>query len=815
MREVVLAEFLQAWRGALRRPAYLIIASLTLSLGIAACVAVFALMRASLFTDIAVPDIARVAIVGPLEGEGSAGGVSPIQYQHLIGLEGVSALGVAAPARSSVTILNGDRPVSVASWQVSDGFLAALDMPMALGRRFSADESRPHGPAVMILSHGYWQDVFAGRADIIGRTVQINGRSVEVIGVLPPDFPFHDAALLLPLTLQPNDPSWSGSYTVLARLDPQASPAAVAAAAEARMGPLSAAHGMDRFAQQQRYVAQPLEQALRANTGARDVLLLFMACAVVVLLIVLVNLSNLALLRILSRSHDSAVRQALGAGTLRVLLPTLAEQCLIALVGGSAGLALAWAALRVSRSLIPPTWFVAADTTPTIGTVGITFALGLATLTVMLAILIGSVRSRTGTLSEALIGGGRGGAGRSVGRVGKLLVVLQAAMATVLLIVSALCARTLWNASQVDYGFDGGSVVAFSLKPDRETYPDQQAVLNMSDALTERLRALPGAVGVGYGTNLPASGTDHNDTAPYDAEGGVVLESIASYLISPSYFDALGIGLQRGHPMSDTHAANSDTAVVSARLQATAPGQAQLDQTLSLPLRSVNPAFDNMPLRVQGVVNDVRAYGPNYEAPPIVWIPFSPRTANLYEVWRDADSLFFAVKVQGDPNAFLQQVQSAANEVVPTLPLNGLRPFAQYQAAHLDQQRLNLTLVLVFAGVALLLSSVGMYSVMAVNVASRRQELGVRAALGAPPKRLLQHVLFDGLIQIGIGLLIGIVTAIAASGVLKRLVFGMAAIDVTSILSVLVLLTCAGIGACLLPAVRAARSDPMQALRQD
>ncbi|AKU20922.1 hypothetical protein ACZ75_04850 [Massilia sp. NR 4-1] len=808
-------EVRQSWRALLRKPAYLVLACLTLALGVAACAGVFALVRASLLAPIAVPQIERVVVLGPFDGQQSAGGMAPIQFAHLNGLAGVEELGIAAPARSTVSIQNGERALAATSWQMSDGFLRALGMPMALGRGFNAEESRPDGAAAAIISHGYWQQYFGGQPDALGRLVRIDGRSVPITGVLPADFPFRDVDLLLPLAFDPNKLNWAGSYQVLARLQPGVAHAAAAAAVTARMRPLDAEYKMERFGKHAVYAAQPLEQALRARTGAQDVLLLFAASAAVLLLIVLVNLSNLALLRILSRSHDAAVRSALGAPPLRLLLPAIADQLPVALLGSALGLGLAAFALRTAASVIPPQWFISAVARPELDAASVALALLLAVAVVAMALLIGAWRARLIDLRETLAGGGRAGIGRKSSRLGGALVILQAGLATLLLLLAALCARTLWNSSQVEYGFDGEQVLVFHIKPDRRTYPDQRAVMTMADSLVLRLQAMPGAVRAAYGTNIPASGTDHNDTAPYITASGAVLDAITSYLISPGYLEVLGIDMEQGRLFDATHGANADSIIVSAELRQAAPASAALGGKLSLPYKAVNPAWADFPLQIRGVSKGVRAYGPNRDMPPIVWIPFQANTAILYELWRDADNLYFLIKVKGDPLSYAGAVEQAVHDIAPTLSVARLQPVSEYQSANLAQQRLNLALILVFAAAALLLSSVGLYSVMAVNVANRRHELGIRAALGAQPMRLLREVLVSGARQLACGLVLGLAAAFAASRLIQRFLFGVNTADPAAILLILLVLLAAGLLACLGPALRAARVSPMQALRNE
>lgn len=295
-------------------------------------------------------------------------------------------------------------------------------------------------------------------------------------------------------------------------------------------------------------------------------------------------------------------------------------------------------------------------------------------------------------------------------------------------------------------------------------------------------------------------------------DDGRVLDSITSYLISPGYFEALGMKMEQGRPFGRTHAANIDSIIITVELEKQIQAS-MLDHKLTLPYNSVNPAWENLPLTIRAVSKGVRAYGPNRQMPPIVWIPFMANTEKLYELWRDSDSLWFVVKVKGEPGAFKDEVLTAAHDIAPTLSVGRLQPITEYPSFNLYTQRLNLVLILIFAGVALLLSSVGMYSVMAVSVADKKHELGVRAALGAKPGRLMADVFKSGGISLGIGLVLGLIVASTASRIIERFLYGVSSADSFAVLTIMVVLVLSGFIACLEPAIRAAKTCPMQSLR--
>ncbi|EKE79325.1 permease [Idiomarina xiamenensis 10-D-4] len=783
-------------------------------MGVAACIVVFTLVKASLFAPIAVPQIDRVVKLGSLEQGDYAGGLAPIQVINLGKLPSVRQVGAATPAVSSVTVQNADRAIMVASWHVSKEFLDVLRMPMQIGRGFNENENKPNGPQAALISHGYWQQHFAGNSSALNKSLLVNGVSIPIVGVLPLEFPYKNADIIFPLTFDSSNTSWSGSFNVIARVDNNVSYEMISSALYSRLHSLDVEHKRESLGKYHHYIAQPLESVLRAETRTSTIMTIFAGCAAVLLLIVLINLSNLSLLRIVAHNHDSAVRRALGAPIFRLLLPTVAEQFLVAVFGCILGLSLAWVSLKLANNVLPSYWFISASSRPEISLLSVLFAFVLSLFVVAIALAFGWWRIRFTSMKDVLVSGGRTGNDRKSGKLGSLLVTIQAALATVLLLVAALSARTYWNSSQVDYGFDGEHSLAFHIKPDRGTYPDQEAVMIMADGMVTRLESVAGVMRVGYGTNIPASGTDHNDTAPFLMDNGSVLDSITAYLVSPGYFESLGMEIQQGREFDRGHSTNTDTIIITEELEKHIQ-TSMLGQKLTLPYNSVNSAWENLPLSIRGIAKGVRAYGPNRQKPPIVWIPFMANTEKLYNLWRDSDSLWFIVKVHGDPASFKDEVLDAANDIAPTLSVGRLEPISEYQALNLYTQRLNLVLILVFSGVALSLSSIGMYSVMAVSVAGRKHEFGVRAALGAKPSRLMIDVFKSGGISLGIGLIVGLIVAATVSKFIERFLYGVSAADPYSIVIIVAVLILSGLIACLAPAMRAARTRPMQSLRMD
>lgn len=794
----------QSWRAALRRPGFVALAGITLALGIGACAAVFALVDAVLLAPppFAQPD--RLVVLG--KGDDNPWStISPQQYQLLDGIAGIEARG-AHFAPKDVNVAAGGDTELVSAWPTDAGLLPTLGVAPTVGRNFSTEEDRPNGPRAAILGHAFWQRHFNGDANVIGRSVLVDGVATPVVGVLPPTFRLDGSPdLLLPLALAPDSRDGATNLLVVARLAEEAPLAAVSTAVEthlqARLRELGASYtNLDPH-----FSATTLAQ----NVGqtARPVLLLFLACAACVLLLVAVNLSNLMLLRALGRGHDSAVRAALGASRGQLALPALGEGLLIGGIGALGGLALAAAALRIARAWLPDGWIDPQASLIGMHTTVLAFAAAFAVG--MLAALFGVWRGRNADASRELAAGTRMGASVAAQRFGRVLVVAQAALATLLLASSALLAHSLWKLSRVDLGFDARGVVTFRLNPAAALYPDSDSVQRFAQALLDRLRAEPGVREAALTTTLPI-GSQLN--LPMRLPDGSSPPEPPQYrAVSARSFATFGIPLVAGRDFADADRAGGEpVAIVNAAFARRYLGGRALERSIRIDVGADMPQ-----MRIVGVAGDVRQFGPQEEAPPIVYVPLAQVPDGLLNLLRQFVPINAAVRVDGTPAAYAERLRAALREVDARQGVAGLRLFERDVADATATQRMNAVLVGVFATLAIVLAGVGLYSVTAVAVAARRREFGVRAALGAPPSRLLRGVVGRGIADIGIGLAIGLALAVAAARLLERFLFGVGAADPLALATTVAVLLLAGFAATALPGWRATRVQPLDVLRQD
>ncbi|UGB38551.1 ABC transporter permease [Frateuria soli] len=809
---VWLAEIARAWRASVRRPGFLLLASGVLALGIGASMAVLTLIQNTVLRPLPVPHAERVVVLGPRWDNGHVGGISPHEYQYLGPPEGLRSLGLAHFG-AAVNIAGAGDPAQVPVIRIDRHLLPTLALRPVLGRNFSAQEDGPGGPRAVLLGYHLWQRVYGGDAGVVGRRLDIEGRPHTIIGVLPAAFNKllgpGDVILPIALPVASRDYNHNGAIAI-GRLADDVEVATVAAQADAHERAMFRDMGMGGNWARPRFGAEPLADAFQQQT--QPMLMVFLASALIVLLIALVNLANLMLLRALSRNHDQAVRGALGAPLLRLMLPALGEGLLVGACGTLLGMALAAAALAILQGFIPAYWLWGGSIH--IGAGAWLLAGGIGLLGALLAALLGLWRSRGASTLEELRQGGRNGIGSHSGRLSRALVVAQVALAAVLLGTAGVFMHALYDASRVQLGYDQHNVLTFELAPVRGDYPDMASVLDLSHRLEQRLRAVPGVTGAAVTTNLPTSDDNYGSfnngmRTPAGDEFQAQLHGIGQ-----GFLKLFAVPLREGRDFANGDVRGGEpVAIVSQDLAERYYRGHALGQVIDVEIPNGTPVR----ARIVGVVGATYQRGPLQPHQPVVYLPLAQMPAATMAVFRQFESLRFALRGRGNPADWSAGVRAAVAEVAPRQPIARLRTMHSIVLATTAEARLNLMLIGVFASLALLLAVAGLYAVMAVAVAARERELGVRLALGAPPARLARLVLRGGLLQIGLGLAIGIAATLGLSHAFMALPLmmlnGTRGFDASVVGGVCVALALAGLLACLLPALRAARVPPMRALR--
>ena len=807
-----LTEIWRSWRASLRRPGFLLLASGVLALGIGASVAVATLIQNSLWRPLPVPQPSQLVVLGQIRDTSLVGSISPHEYQYLDKLDGVASLGLWWPG-STVNVAGAGVPVQVPLIRMDRGLLPTLGLQPVLGRNFDAQEDRPHGPPAAILGYGFWQRSYGGDMHVIGRSLQVEGVPHTIVGVLPAAFNtvLGPGDVMLPTALPEGSHDYSHNGTVaLARLAPGADIAAVSAQVDARERTMYRDMAMGGNWKKPRFGAENMASILRQ--GARPMLLLFMASALLVLLIALVNLTNLMLLRALARNHDAAVLSALGAPWLRLMLPALGEGLLVGGGGALLGMLLATIGLALLQGFIPAEWLWGGRLHVGVTAWLLAFAEGL--LGALLAAGLALWRSRSATTVDELREGGRSGIGLRSGRVGRVLVVAQVALAAVLLCAAGVFMHGLYDASRLQLGFDDSNVLTFDLAPVQADYPDVASVWSVSQRLVQRLKAIPGLTDVVVTTNLPAS----------DGMVGQLQTSLHTpdrrefasqyHGIGDGFFRLFSIPLLKGRDFTRDDTGGSERVAIASQDLAD-----KYYAGHAVGKRIEMTGVDDKPisLRIVGVVGATYQKGPLQPMQPVLYVPLAQMPDPVMALVRRLEPLRFALRGHGNPMDWQAGVRAALAEIAPEQPIANLRTMQHIVQQTTASARLSLWLIGLFAALALLLAAAGLYAVMAVAVAAREREFGVRMALGAAPWRLLQLVMRGGLGQIALGLAIGVATALTASHAMALLLMTLLgrsnAFDPAVVFGVCVVLAVAGLLACLLPALRAARVAPMRALR--
>ncbi len=811
MRAALLwAEVRQAWRELLRKPAFLGLASITLALGVGTMALVFSLLDQALLKPLAFPQPDRLVVAGVKEADYIAG--APGFYGPVKSVKAFAASGMVSGFSRNTNVTGEGVSQVVQSIHADGGFLQSLGRPMALGRNFNADEDRPNGPQGMILSHGFWQRRFGGSPSALGRTLEVEGKGMPVIGVLPADFEWNTAFdIILPLQPDLADTNISPNEYIVARLAPGATLAGADAEVSARLRAAvdSATRGdadHARYWSQARLGIGPMKQVVFSQ--GRDTLRMFLGAALCVLIIAAVNLTNLMLLRALARSHDGAVRAAMGAPWLRLALPSSAEGVLVGIAGSLVGLLLAWAGLRLLGAWVPPEWVRAQEVGLSPAT--ISFALVVGPLVSVIAAIIGVWRAGRRSLITELAGGGRSGLSRESGRLGRVLVVVQLAVAVVLLSEAALFLRSLQHLSQVPLGFESRAIATFSLAPVQARNPDIAAVNRQTERIVEALQRRPGVIAAGAATNLP-TGSQLN--MPMRFPDGS--ETGAQYRpVTPGFLEMFGVPLLAGRRFDAQQdvAGGEPVCLVSATfVRDYLHGQNPLGKIVTL---ADDGSSHPRPMRVVGVVGDVRQQGPSEPVPGVLYLPMAQMPDSTWAIIRGFMPLRYAVRVRPGSLAPLQRDLPRAVEAIASgQPIGDIATMEQVVADTTSQQKLNLLLVGVFSALALVLAAVGLYAVAAVTVAARRGEFGLRGAMGASPRQLALLVLRECARQVALGLGIGLAAALLLSRLLQSFLYGVGADDPLAIAVMLVVLALSAAVASLVPALRAARVPPMEALR--
>ena len=789
-------------------PTFTAVAAATLALGIGANAAMFSVINGVLLRPLPYQDpdhLVRILDSNPGRGFPRFASSPPnfldwrAQAQSFSGLAGVTW--------GTTSLAGVGEPVRLEALYATPELFPVFGVNVRLGRSFTTEEGVRGRDKVVVLSYRLWQRQFGGQNDVIGRLIRIDGVGHTIVGVAPPEFKLYNADIVLPLTFGPDVASSRGAHYmgVFGRLKPgvslpQAEQEIKAIAARLAVSYPDTNAGWTAF-------LIPIQE-LTVGRVRRGMLILFGAVGLLAL-IACANVANLLLARAAGRQRELSVRAALGASRSRIIRQLFAESLLLCTLGAVAGLGAASVCIGLLRSAgpadIPRLSSVRVD--PAV----LAFTLALTLLSTFLFGIMPALRASRVDLNIALKSAARGSTGgREWARPRNLLVFGELALSVMLLIGAALLIRSFVRLIFTDPGVDPSHVLTFNLSLPQSKYGKPELVTRFYDDLLGRLRSLPQVSSAEAVNILPLTGNDMSSS--FTVHGQQVrpqdVPSAELRVVTPGYFQNLHIPLLRGRAFAAAdNLPDAPVAIVVSESLARRhwPHGDAIGHVLQM---GVLPGSSSRRIEgeIVGIVGDVRDFGLDVEPAPTVYSTFGISAPSNMTV---------VIRCNGDPAAVAPDVRSLVAAIDPDLPIGDLQPMERVLATSLAQRRFYMLLLSLFAGVALLLVSTGLYGVVSYSVSQRTREIGVRMALGARRGQVVGEILLQGLRLIAGGLVAGVVGALAFRGVMSKMLVGISAGDAIAFSSAAAAVFLVAMLACLLPARRATAVDPMAALRYE
>jgi putative ABC transport system permease protein len=800
-----------ALRSLRKTPGFTLVALLTLALGIGANTAIFSVVNGVLLRSLPYPHADRLVVIRETYGGGLTGTVSGPNFVDWRAQSHVFE-SMAASRPITLSVLGVGEPEAVAAAMVSSDFFRTFETPMVLGRGLQQGEDQGQG-TVAVISEGLWRERFGGDREILGRSLNLSGRPYTIVGVAPSSFaPPGRARVWIPLGygLGRSAIRESHSYDVIARLAPGATVATAQADLAAVARTLAEAYP-DAMAGRGVTVIPMTEDTVG---GVRPALLLLSGAVLLVLLIACANVANLFLVRATIRQRELALRAALGAGRWRLAQQALAEAVMLASAGGVLGLLLASWSVEALLALGP-------RGVPRLTEIGIDGRVLGFTLVVSVAVgiafgLVPALAATAQAPNDALQSESRGTSGgrrRSRFRAG--MVVAQIALALVLLVGSALLIVSVRHLAGVDPGFRPQGAVSFEFNVPSAKYQSADAQREFIGRVLDRLQGISGVSRAGSVFYLPLGGGESNGDVSVQGEPPAAPghERYAGFrIIMGDYLQTMDIALRRGRaPGPEDIAGAGLVAVVNeAFAREFFPGRDPIGQRITFGDGKDKPEWRE----IVGIVADVRHLGLAQAAEPEVYVPARQINDDLWAVFVPSP-ISFVVRTALPASAIAGAIKDAVHEVDPEQPISRLRPVGELISDAMARYRFSMLLLTIFGGLALCLSVVGVYGLMAYSVSQRTRELGIRLALGARAAVVCGMVLRQGLIMAVAGIGLGLLGALALTRLLTAQLFGVSPTDPAVLAAMAVTLAAVSLIACLIPAVRATRVDPMVALRSE
>ncbi|HTB20921.1 MAG TPA: ABC transporter permease [Bryobacteraceae bacterium] len=820
--DTLLNDLKHSLRSYLKSPGFTLTALATLALGIGANTAVFSVVNAVLLKPVPFPDPDRLVVFQNTSSEGPSAMCSPAKFQHY--REQTSVTGDVAAFRTGVVNLTGGAfPEQLQSGQVSANYFRLFGAPVIRGRTFTAEEDAPQGPHVALIGEGLWKRRFAADPNVVGKSISLSGDSYVIIGIIGAGFDTSQFGpvreVWVPFQLDPKTTDQGHYFVAAGRLKPGVS----LAQAQAKLK-LSAQDFERKFPRAlgpgNGFSATPFQEAFVSD--ARPILLVLAAAVGLVLLIACANVANLLLVRATARRREIAIRAAIGAGRGRIVRQLLTESVLLSLVGGIAGLGLGLIGIRAllavntaglprlgeKGTLVGADWRVLGFT--------LLISIGTGILFGLIPALQSSRTDLSATLKET---GSRSGTGFRQNKTRSVLVIAEVALALVLLVGSALLIRTSLALGTVEPGFDASNILTMRMSLSGPHFVKADSVDRLVRDGVTRLRTLPGVdiasatccipLEGGYGLPFNILGRPPANNLPFTGGAGWVT-------VSPGYFEVFKIPVKRGRTFAETDDKASRAVVIINQAMAKQywkTGDPLRDQIM-IGGGTMHELAAEQPRQIIGVVADSRDGALNRDPDPKMFVPQAQVTDELNALNVRLTPMAWVIRTKVRPASLSSAIQEQLRQV-SGLPVSDVRTMDEVVTLSVSRQRFNMLLMTVFGSSALLLAAIGIYGLMAYSVEQRTQEIGIRLALGAETGAVRNMVVLQGMRLVLIGVAIGIGSAFGLTRFLAAFLFGVNVRDPMAFTSIPIALTCVALLAIWLPALRASRLDPIQALRYE
>lgn len=812
----VLQDLRYAFRQLLKSPGFTVVALATLALGIGANTAIFSVVNGVLLRPLPFHDPGKLVRVWHVPPAKSFPGITRFSVSAANYLDWQNQNHVfeqmAIYTYRGFTLTGTGKPEQVDACAVSPEFFQTLSVQPMLGRVLLPEEEQPGRSNVVVLSYRFWQEHFGSNRDVVGHDITIDGRNFLLAGVMPPNFRFPEfAQMWTPMAWTDVERAVRGEhhYIVIARLKPGVD----VHQANAEMNTISSRLEQLYPADDKGWgaVVVPLHDDMVSDV--RPAMLVLLGAVACVLLIACVNVANLILAKGFSRQKEIAIRTALGASSFRVLRQVLTESVFLSLIGGALGLTYAPFGVRLIKAFL-------ADRLPQSIEVGLDlkvllFTAAVSLLTGILAGILPALRLARENVSQTLKQGlGRTDTDATGHRTRSALVVSEVALSLVLLIGAGLLIRSFQRLHNVNPGFDAHGVLTASVEVAQKKFPQPAGQAQFFDQVLQRVRSLPSVVSAGVIDDIPLDGNGSHQPIAIEGRPVVAMSEqpeVDVRLTSPGYMSAMRIPVLRGRDFDDTDVAGRPGAVLISESMARQfwPNEDAIGKHLTL---TFSPG---VPREVVGIVGDVKLDGLDQTRPAVVlYSSLDQVSVPAMGGWRSFP-MMLVVRTATSPAAVVSAVTNAVHQVDADIPLRNILTMDDVVATSLQQQRFDTLLLGAFAGLALILAAIGIYSVLSYSVKRRVGEIGIRMALGARLGDVLRMVIVEGMKPTLLGLAIGVIAALAFGRVMSSLIYQIAPSDPLTFLTVAVLLGAVGFLATVIPAYRASRVDPMVALRDE